>query len=419
MRMLILPWPEMMVTNFAKAVALAFLVFIAMPCTSVADEIWMQAYSYDLPEEQAYYDDLAKAYAAEPGLPSVRITLEKWDHAHAQIADWFAAGKGPDLIVVPDIWLAEFAPHIEPFEPYVTPQMRDEFHEVLYNKGIYKDHLLGLVWATSTKALFYRTDLFEKAGLEPPQTWAEQLGAAVALNDPPNVHGLGLPGAREYETDDNFFFYFWSAGGRFFDESGKCTLNSPAGVQALQFYCDLVNKYHVTQPEVTTWNRKQTRGLLEKGKLAMFAEGPWVIEQMRKNAPGVPFAVVPLPVLKEPVTQIITDHLVMPHYSPRKDETARFVQFAYRDEHRLAFAKKGILPEKKAVGRDPHFQNDPNWRVFVDIIPSGQTIPLMQWEEVGIATREAMYQALTGRQTPKEALDTLAELVDKHVASQK
>ncbi|MCL4694620.1 MAG: sugar ABC transporter substrate-binding protein [Candidatus Hydrogenedentes bacterium] len=404
-------------TRFLSA-ASAFTL-IALTVHAASDELWMQVYSYDLPGEQAYYDDLTNAYAGESGSPMVRITLEKWDHAHDQIADWFSTGEGPDLIVVPDIWLAEFAEHIEPFESYVTPEMRDEFYEVLYNKGIYKDHLLGLVWATSTKALFYRTDLFEKAGLVPPKTWAEQLGAAVALNDPPHVHGLGIPGAREYETDDNFFCYFWSAGGRFFDDSGKCTLNSEAGVQALQFYCDLVNKYHVTQPEVTTWNRKQTRGLLEQGKLAMFATGPWGIEQMRKNAPGVPFAVVPLPILKEPVTQIITDHLVLAKYSPRKEEAARFVQFAYQDEHRLAFAKKGILPEKKAVAADAHFQDDPNWKVFVDVIPTGHTIPLMQWEEVGIAIREAMYQALSGRKTPQEALDELVEVVDKHVAAQK
>jgi hypothetical protein len=30
-----------------------------------------------------------------------------------------------------------------------------------------------------------------------------------------------------------------------------------------------------------------------------------------------------------------------------------------------------------------------------------------------------MYQALSGRQTPKEALDELAKVVDEHVAAQK
>ena len=41
----------------------------------------------------------------------------------------------------------------------------------------------------------------------------------------------------------------------------------------------------------------------------MFATGPWGVEQLRKNAPGVEFGVVPLPADKERVTQIITDHV--------------------------------------------------------------------------------------------------------------
>jgi len=385
-----------------------------------AEALWMQAYSYDMPGEAEYYEALAKAFEHEAGLSAgaIRNALEKWDDAHAQIAGWLEAGAGPDLVVVPDIWLAEFADGIEPFDRYVSSALRDDFFEVLYKKGIYKDKLLGLVWATSTKALFYRADLFREAGIEPPTNWQEQLAAAVALNDPPRVHGIGLPGAREYETDDNFFFYLWSAGGDFFDADGACALNSEAGVKALQFYCDLVNKYHVTQPEVTTWNRKQTRRLFEAGKLAMFATGPWGVEQMRKNAPDVEFGVVPLPKDKESITQIITDHLVLARYSERKDLAARFVEFAYRRENRLAFTSLGILPELQSVAADEHFQGDPDWKVFVDVIPYGRTIPLIQWEKVGIAIREAMFQALTERKTPRQALDDVAKEIDEIVANQ-
>ncbi|MBN2310255.1 MAG: sugar ABC transporter substrate-binding protein [Candidatus Hydrogenedentes bacterium] len=384
--------------------------------SAAEDPLRVQVYSYDVPGERAYYDRLAEEFAGSANGGPVTIDLGTWDTAHDEIAAWFKAGAGPDLMVVPDIWLVEFAEFIEPFDGYLEPGLRDAFFEVLYRKGVYQGKLLGLVWATSTKALFYRADLFREAGLEPPRTWAEQLGAAVALNDPPAVYGLGLPGAREYETDDNFFFYLWSAGGRFFDEDGRCVINSEAGVKALRFYCDLVNKYHVTQPEVTTWSRKQTRRLFEQGRLAMFATGPWGVEQFRKNAPGIEFGVVPLPVDKEQVTQIITDHMVLAAYSPRKEAAARFLDFAYQDERRLAFAKLGLLPEKETVAADAYFQNDPAWKVFVDVIPYGHSAPLIRWEKIGIAIREAMYQALSGRKTPEQALNDVAAEIDGLVA---
>jgi ABC-type glycerol-3-phosphate transport system substrate-binding protein len=37
---------------------------------------------------------------------------------------------------------------------------------------------LGLVWAASTMALFYRTDLLAQAGLGPPSNWEELRAAA-------------------------------------------------------------------------------------------------------------------------------------------------------------------------------------------------------------------------------------------------
>ena len=379
--------------------------------------LWVQAWSYDMPGEQAYLEQLAQVAAAETGEP-VRITFDKWDHAHEAIGQWGKDGKGPDLVVVADIWLAEFAPFFEPLEPFIRPELKDEFYPVLFDKGVYQGNLLGLVWATSTKALFYRTDLFEAAGIDPPKTWEEQLGAAVMLNDPPRVYGLGLPGKPEDETDDNLFFYFWSAGGEFFDAEGQCTINSEAGVKALQFYVDLANTYQVTQPELTTWTRKETRRLFEQGRLAMFATGPWGIEQCRKNSPGLEFGVVPLPVDKELVTQIITDHLVLMRYSTKKALARRFIEIAYRDDQRLAYTTLGLIPEKKTVAQSAHFQDDPHWKVFVDVIPYGRTIPLIQWEEIGIAIREAMYQALSARQTPREALDAAAARIDEIRARQ-
>ena len=56
--------------------------------------------------------------------------------------------------------------------------------------------------------------------------------------------------------------------------------------------------------------------------------------------------------------------------------------------------------------------------MFVDVIPYGRTIPLIQWEEIGIAIREAMYQALSARQAPREALDAAAARIDEIRARQ-
>ena len=379
------------------------------------NSLWAAVWSYDVPGERQYYDKLCAEFAEATGEKPPRIELGKWDYAHEQIQGWIKDSNGPDIVVLPEEWLAEFSGGVEDFDKYLDPKLREEFYSVMFNKGIYKGKLLGMVWAGTTKALFYRKDLFEKAGLSAPKTWQEQLEAAIKLNNPPEIYGIGLPGAPVYETDDNLFLYLWSAGGDFFDENGKCIINNAAGVKALQFYVDLVNKYHVTQPEVTSWSRKQTRRLFEAGKLAMFATGPWGIESLRKNAPDIEFGVAPLPVDKRPATQLVTDHIAIFSYSPRKSLAGRFLNFAYQDKYRFEFAKLGLLPEKKSVGTNDYFQKDPYWKVFVDVIPYGKSIPLMDWADIGAAIRQAMYDSLTGRKSPKEALDDEAAAIDKIV----
>src|SRR5215211_8557443 len=51
--------------------------------------------------------------------------------------------------------------------------------------------LLAIPWTFDLRTLFYRTDLFEKAGIaQPPTNWQEFLDAAQKLNDPPDVYGF-------------------------------------------------------------------------------------------------------------------------------------------------------------------------------------------------------------------------------------
>jgi maltose-binding protein MalE len=144
----------------------------------------------------------------------------------------------------------------------------------------------------------------------------------------------------------------------------------------------------------------------------MYAEGPWLIEIMRKKAAGIPFGVVPLPRYKELVTQLITDHMVILRGSKQKEAAAEFIQFCYQDRYRLAFAKLGIIPEKTGVANDDHFQKDPDWKVFVDVIPYGKVIPLINWEDTAVVMRDMMVQALSARKDVKTALDDAARQID-------
>ena len=412
---------------------LLFVILLLMLSASAfGATLRFQAWDYQMPGEPEFYQRLiADFQAAHPG-DKVEFTLGKWADAHELVKNWIKGGEGPDLVVMPDIWIAEFGEDVVPYADDFTQAEKDRFHKVLLKKAMCNGHITGLVWATSTKALFYRTDLFAAAGLQPPKDWEELLHAARRLNDPPRMYGIGIPGLKTYDTTDNFYFFFWGAGGEFYDENGRSGLRSDIARASLQFYVDLVNRYHVTQPEVATWHRNQTQELFEQGRLAMFETGPWAVAAIAKRAPDLKYAVAPLPVSPQSVkvriaggpaqtvelsprstTQVITDHLMLMRYSKQQELAREFIKFAYQTKYRQAFCELGMVPELVEVGQSAFFQNDPRWKIFVDIIPTGKAIPMVQWEPVELAMQQALYDAFSGRKPVPEALDQVAGVAEQ------
>jgi len=402
------------------------LVCLLSACGLHAEEIEFIAWDYKMPGERAFYDTLIREFeAANPGI-TVKFTLGEWSGgpnqklpAHDLVQKWCAAGSGPDIVVMPDIWLVEFLDHIEPYGKHAPEGKSREYFPVLYKKGVINGRWTGPVWATSTKALIYRKDLMDEAGLQPPKTWQELLDCAVKLNDPPRVYGFGLAGKLDYDTSDNFYYFFWSAGGKLIGPDGRAGINGQAGVKSLQFLRDLIFKHNVVQPGLTQHHRHDTEELFIQGKIAMTENGPWLVASCRKRAPDLKIGVVPLPVDKLPVTQTITDHMILMGYSRRKDAAAKLMNFATQDQYRLAFTKLGMVPEKPAVAADPHFRNDPAWKVFVDIIPTGRSIPKLPWERVELAMQKALNGVYAGEKDVKVALNEVAVVLDKLIHDSK
>ena len=102
--------------------------------------------------------------------------------------------------------------------------------------------LLGLPTNGNVQVLYYRTDLYEQAGLKVPQTWDDLLANGKKLNNPPDVYGF-VPRADRGSILYNFTPYLFSNGGSFFADPAKgdysVTLASPEGLKAFETYLAL------------------------------------------------------------------------------------------------------------------------------------------------------------------------------------
>jgi sorbitol/mannitol transport system substrate-binding protein len=119
--------------------------------------------------------------------------------------------------------------------------------------------------------LYYRTDLFEAAGLTMPEkpTWDDVAGFAQALHKPDDVYGIALralPGWGEFGAPLTSVINAF--GGRWFDEDWNSQLASEKSAKAITFYTDLVKNYG--QPSATTSGFTECENLFVQGKAAMW-----------------------------------------------------------------------------------------------------------------------------------------------------
>jgi multiple sugar transport system substrate-binding protein len=144
-------------------------------------------------------------------------------------------------------------------------------------------------------AMFYRKDLFKKAGLTPPATWAQFASDAAIIHKK-------LPATYIANVDPNdpgtATSYMWQAGATPFQTAGTThvTVNlDEAGVQKwASLWSGLLEKHLVTTD--TGWTASWWQGMAA-GRYATWVTGAWAPVSMTTDIPqtSADWAVAPMP----------------------------------------------------------------------------------------------------------------------------
>ena len=138
-----------------------------------------------------------------------------------------------DVINIDSQWDGEFAPYLEPLEPYITQDKFDMnvwIENVLANCGQWQDTIVGIPTSSMPQVFAYRTDLLPN-GI--PNTWFDYRRILGGLNKPANgMYGIAVSKSPD-QLVDMFNRVLWSMGGKWADENWKVTVNSNEGRGAL------------------------------------------------------------------------------------------------------------------------------------------------------------------------------------------
>ena len=134
--------------------------------------------------------------------------------------------------------------------------------------------LYALPFYAESSMTYYRTDLFESAGLTMPEspTWDQIKEFAAKLHDPGNgVFGICLRGKPGWGENMALVSTMVNAyGGRWFDESWTPEIDSPEWKQAIGTYVELLGQYG--PPGATSNGFNENLALFASGKCAMWVD---------------------------------------------------------------------------------------------------------------------------------------------------
>ena len=175
----------------------------------------------------------------------------------------FVGGNSPDMIIASAQHSYTFfdAKAIVPIDKYIEASGGDaflaEFYQPFLGTSTIEGSQYGIPWQKSTALLYWNKDLFRKAGLDPdkpPRTWDEmvEIGKQLTVRDSSNqVVQWGFVQPMDFWV---LQAYVYQAGNKSLsDTNGKYAyMDDPATVQALQFICDIRNKYKIA-PVSRSW----------------------------------------------------------------------------------------------------------------------------------------------------------------------
>jgi multiple sugar transport system substrate-binding protein len=345
--------------------------------------------------------------------PGVRVEVEQltWATGLEKIQAALASGTRPDVCELGSTWLPRFSYEgvLEDVTPIYEAE-RDSF--LMWDSALWKGRVYGLPWVQGSRVLFINRELFRRAGLDPerpPRTWAELLDASKRIGElGSGVYGFGQNIGEKYVLYKKFMAFAWGNGGDVFDEQGQVVVNSPAMLEALEFYLELA-------PFALQEKQEVLDQYFKTGRLGMQISGAWNIKNYGLEAPGLDYgvALVPKPAADhgEHASFAGAEMLVVFKGSPQKEaalKLARFLQ-AYPQAKVLSLAAGSVFPAARAAMRDSTFTSDPRVRVFVEQSLTSRTPPAHPgWIEMEEVINRAVEESLYGRRAPRWCLDDAA-----------
>ncbi|WP_210529949.1 ABC transporter substrate-binding protein [Rubellimicrobium arenae] len=368
---------------------------------------------------------------------SVQIEGFGYDALHdRQLLGCSQQDGSTDILVMDGIWMGEFveAGCLEPLEDRIAQNEEQiawsDFTDTGAAQASWEGQRYCMPIGIYYGLLFYRTDLFEQAGLKVPETFDELKQAADFFTDNPDfpgVYGYAMNNQRGAAAGQQYFEWIFSAGGSPWASNTlgaedpyadlTPTMNDKTSVDLVQFFKDMT-AYGPPGVESYAWDERATG--FANGSLAMIND--WSVRAQIANDPSTSqiagkFAAALMPHAEgaQTVSPVGGWVMCLNAHSEQKDAAWDFIRWFASPEVHRQYVLEGGPPSRVSAMQDKEVQAKYPWTVQLDQARQnawGDVRPrhALTFQMIDVIGTE-VNRAIIGEVSPQEAMDSANEQV--------
>jgi multiple sugar transport system substrate-binding protein len=356
------------------------------------------------PEPVADMNRILAPFERSTGI-NVNVQLVGWDVQYQRITNAAISGEAPDVTQAGTTQVPYFAA-LNGFENLASRVNRIGGRKA-YAGGIWattqlagKPGVWSVPWFTEARTIYYRKDVYKRAGVNPQtafKTWASFRAALLKLRSVRSVNGkpimpFGQPGKTAWDLVHHIMPFVWGAGGSELTKNRRTSaIASPQAIRGVKYFSDLVPAGVFLKSSLEK-NAPQVEEQFKGGQIATWIGGPWVLATVNRAddeawAPearrNVGVAQMPVGPTGKFYTFVGGSNLMVFKSSSHKNEAFRLIQFLSQNNVQRNYARiMGMFPAR-LVPQQQEGNRNANSKAFYQAIKHGRTYaPIASWGPV-------------------------------------
>ncbi len=344
-------------------------LFLAVGCTKKqsGNKVILRFVTWK-PNQPAVWDEIVSLFEKEH--PGIQVSREVGPHSSTAFHDLLTQklkNKSPDVDVffMDVIWPPEFAAAgwAMPLNEMFPKAEQDKFLNGPILANTYNENIYGVPLFIDSGMLFYRKDLLNEYGFQPPATWNDMVRQAQQITRAESGKGRDIYGFsgqfKQYEgLVCNVLEYILSHDGRILNPvTNKPEIAERNSLEAIKFVRDNIVG-GIAPRGVLTYEEPESLALFIQGKAVFHRNWPYAWEvsnnpDRSKIVGKVGIAQLPHFPGSRSYATLGGWQLGISNFSKNKDAAFAFIRFLTGDRiQKMLALKAGLAPTRKALYYD-------------------------------------------------------------------